>query len=114
MDQLNCPNCNYPDETSGYHYRGKYIRGKKCKGCTYTEKFEVQITEFQVSQRCLIRLDEQQEYLAVVDRKVPTEPTFKFFAKSEGVLAPFAPNEVQTQILMFYANQEWAKWLKIT
>lgn len=113
--QTNCPNCNYPDESSGYHYRGRYLRGKRCAGCNYTENYSVTVNDLQFTQRCTVKLSEDQEFLVIVDRSKPENPVFKFFIKSSiGSLIPHEPEKVQKKILAHYADEEWRRWLKFT
>lgn len=109
----NCPNCNFPDKLSGYHFQGKYKRGHKCDGCGYFEKFLVKVDKAQFSQRCSMFLEEDLEILAVVDRSIPSSPIFKYFEKRKKDLIPFEPNQVQKKVINFYVDDEFKSWLKL-
>jgi hypothetical protein len=116
VSQTNCPVCNFPDSQDGYHYTEHYRRGTPCGGCGYHEVVPITVTELQISQRCIVNLDARTKILVFLDWTLPTEPKIKSChqRQDDGRLTVFEPSEIETRVILYYAKEVWAKWLKMT
>ncbi len=116
MNQTNCPVCNFPDDLDGYHYSEQYVRGRPCKGCEYHETVPVVVSELQITQKCLISLDARTKVLVLLDWTIPADPKIKSCHQQhdDGRLTAFKPSDIESRVILYYAKEIWAKWLKLT